>query len=74
MQKASVGRIVHFHRPGSADGLHKPAISPAIITEVVNEETQECCMTVFNPNGMYFNKVKFSEEPKPSHWSWPPKV
>ena len=73
-QKASVCRMVLYHRFGSPNGEHKPEPSPAVITKVLDEETQRCQLFVMNPNGLYFNDTPFSEEPKPGHWSWPPKV
>lgn len=73
-QKASIGRVVLYHRYGSPNGEHKPEPSPAIITKVLDEETQRCQLFVMNPNGLYFNDTPFSEEPKSGHWSWPPRV
>lgn len=74
MLKASVGRVVHYMRFGSPGGEHKPEISPAVVVKVNDEESQECQLFVMNPNGVYFNPTPFSEEPKPGHWSWPPRV
>lgn len=32
-------------------------------------------LAVLNPTGMFFNEnVPYSPEPKPGHWSWPPRV
>lgn len=72
--KPSIGRVVHYQRYGSPGGEHKPEPSPAIIVQVLNEESQQCQLAVFNPNGMYFNATPYSPEPKPGHWSWPPRV
>lgn len=73
-QKASIGRVVHYQKYGTPGGEHLSEPSPAIITKVLNEETQECQLFVMNPNGVYFNPTPFSSEPKPGHWSWPPRV
>ena len=73
-QKPSIGRIVHYQRYGSPGGEHKAEPSPAIVVKVLNEETMECQLVVFNPNGQYFNPTPYSETPKPGHWSWPPKI
>jgi hypothetical protein len=73
-QKASIGRTVHYGRYGSPGGEHLPEPSPAIITKVLDEETQECQLFVMNPNGLYFNPTPYSESPKPGCWSWPPRV
>lgn len=71
-QKPSVGRIVHYHSYGTPGGEFKPLPRAAIIASV--HENDECNVVVFNPEGLFFNRVKFSPEPKPGHWSWPPRV
>jgi hypothetical protein len=71
-QRPSICRIVLYHRHGSPDGSHKPEPSPAVITKV-EEDGTTCHLFVMNPNGMYFNRTPFSSEPKPGHWSWPPR-
>jgi hypothetical protein len=73
-QKPSIGRIVHYQRYGSPGGEHKAEPSPAVITQVIDETSQECMLFVMNPNGLYFNRTPYSPEPKPGHWSWPPRV
>lgn len=71
-QLPTVGRIVLYMRYGSPGGEHLPEMSPAIVVKVLNHETSECQLVVFNPNGMYYNPTPYSEEPKPGHWSWMP--
>lgn len=73
-QKPSVGRMVHYQAYGSPNGEHKSLPRAAIITEVEDDgETVGLC--VLNPTGQYFNRgTKFSHEPKPGHWNWPPRV
>lgn len=73
MEQPTIGRIVHYHRHGSPDGTHKAEPSPAVITAVW-DDVGTCQLFVMNPNGLYFNTTKYSEEPKPGHWSWPPRV
>ncbi len=73
-QKPSIGRVVHYQKYGTPGGEHKSEPSAAIITKVINEETKECQLFVMNPNGVYFNATPYSEEPKPGHWNWPPRV
>ena len=70
-QTPSIGRIVHYRRPGSADGKHKAETSPAIITEVYSND--DCQLTIFNPNGMYMARIPYAGDGhiKPSHWHWP---
>jgi type IV secretory pathway TrbF-like protein len=70
-KKASIGRVVLYCRHGSLNGTHLPEPSPAIITKVLNEETQESQLFVINPDGLYFNATEYSEELKPGYWSWP---
>lgn len=72
-QKPSIGRIVHYQKYGTPNGEHKPEPSPAVITKV-EEDGTTCHLFVMNPSGLYFNVTKFSEEPKPGHWNWPPIV
>lgn len=69
--KASIGRVVIYMKYGTPGGEHKAEPSPAIITKVINEDTQECQLFVMNPNGVYFNSCQYSEDPKPGCWSWP---
>lgn len=73
-QKPSIGRVVHYQKYGTPGGEHKSEPSAAIITKVINEETMECQLFVMNPNGVYFNATPYSDEPKPGHWNWPPRV
>lgn len=70
-KKASIGRVVNYMKYGTPGGEHKPEASPAIITKVLNEDTQECQLFVMNPNGVYFNATPYSKEPKGGSWSWP---
>lgn len=70
--KATIGRVVHYMKYGTPGGEHKAEPSPAIITKVINEETQECQLFVMNPNGVYFNPTPYAEEYTPGHWSWMP--
>lgn len=82
--KPSVGRIVHYQSYGTPGGEYLPMPRAAIITGVndprdpeyeaeYDEMTVSLC--VLNPTGMFFNtQVRYSEEPKPGHWSWPPRV
>lgn len=69
--KPTIGSIVHYQRYGTPGGEHKAEPSPAIITKVL--ENNECMLFVVNPSGLYFNQTPYSEEPKPGHWSWPPR-
>lgn len=35
----------------------------------------EVSVVIFNPTGLYFKEnLPYSDEPKPGHWSWPPRV
>lgn len=68
--KPSIGRIVHYMRYGTPGGEHKAEPSPAVITQVLDDEGT-CMLFVMNPSGLYFNKTPYSKEPKAGSWSWP---
>jgi len=73
----SVGRIVRYHSYGSPGGEFKPEPRAAIVTAVhdLTADGWVISLCAFNPTGMFFNQnVKYSRDPKPGHWSWPPKV
>ncbi|GAA0187990.1 hypothetical protein [Glutamicibacter creatinolyticus] len=77
----SIGRIVHYHSYGTPGGEYKPEPRAAIITQVhsfartFGDAGVHVGLCVLNPTGMFFNDdVPFSDEPKPGHWSWPPRV
>ena len=43
--------------------------------EEVSEYITGVSLAVLNPTGMFFNEsVPYSEQPKPGHWSWPPRA
>jgi hypothetical protein len=78
-QQPSIGRIVHYHSYGTPGGEYLPEPRAAIITEIVEDSDKVhapvVSLAVLNPTGMFFNQsVIYSEEPKPGHWSWPPRV
>lgn len=72
-QMPSVGRVVHYQSYGTPGGEYRPEPRAAIISEVQSEDLVG--LVVLNPTGLFFNRdVPFSEEPKPGHWNWPPRV
>lgn len=84
-QKPSVGRIVHYQAYGTPGGEYKSVPRAAIITEVgspdhaleFDREGQQTVvgLCILNPTGIFFNPaVRYSEEPKPGCWNWPPRV
>jgi hypothetical protein len=84
--KPSIGRIVHYHSYGTPGGEYLPEPRAAIITDVPELLPEQpnsgpegyvpaVHLAVLNPTGLFFNQnVHYSEEPKPGHWSWPPRV
>jgi hypothetical protein len=72
MQQPSIGRIVHYQAYGTPGGEHPSVPRAAVITDLHPEDEVTVC--VLNPSGIFFNRVKFSETPKPGHWNWPPFV
>ena len=74
-QKPSIGRVVIYNHPGSADGLHKPQQSPALVQKVNEDGTLEIVVfSVFG--GLFFNHniKQATDEDKASKWSWPERV
>ena len=69
--KPTVGRIVHYHSYGTPGGEFKSAPRAAVIAEVFDDD--ECAVVVFNPGGLFFNRCKYSADPTPGCWSWPPR-
>lgn len=74
-QTPSIGRIVHYHSYGTPGGEFVPEARAAVITGVNWAEEQRVHLAVLNPTGMFFNlDVRYSEDPQPGFWSWPPRV
>jgi len=71
--KPSIGRIVIYHHPGSADGGDKyPASqSPAIIQGVAADGTVR--LWVFGPKGLHTDEG-LKQGTGGREWSWPEKV
>jgi hypothetical protein len=69
----TIGRIVHYQSYGTPGGEFLPEPRAAIVAAVAEDGTT-CDIVVFNPSGLFFNRCPFSEEPKPGHWNWPPRV
>lgn len=79
VQRPSIGRIVIYNHPGSADGKYPPAKSPAVVQRVCLEnpnDTDEYTVDLFVMSvtgGIFFAKaIEYGEEG--SHWNWPPRV
>lgn len=77
--KPTIGRIVIYHHPGSADGRYAPQVSPAIIREVkeitppdTTHPQYECQLFVFGPKGQHQDWA--TEGTGPCQWSWPERV
>lgn len=72
--KPTIARMVHYHSYGTPGGEYMPEPRAAVITQVNDADTGEVALCVLNPTGLFFNTaVPYSEEPKPGHWSWPPR-
>lgn len=73
-QKPSVGRVVYYQAYGTPGGEY-PSVPRAAIVTQVNDEKGNVGLAVLNPTGLFFNTMTpYSAEPKPGHWSWPPRV
>lgn len=79
-QKPSVGRIVHYQAYGTPGGEYKSVPRAAVVTQVLEvapegAEGLSVGLCILNPTGQFFNTaVPYSSEPKPGHWSWPPRT
>ena len=69
--KPSIGRIVIYHHPGSADGKYPAVHSPAIIQNVA--EDNSCRLFVFGPKGQHMDDGLI-EGTGSCQWSWPERV
>lgn len=69
MQQPTIGRIVIYHHPGSADGKYAPQQSPAIIREVDLNVEGRVQIFVFGPKGQHQDWADYGTGP--SQWSWP---
>ena len=69
--KPSIGRIVVYNHPGSADGKYPPTQSPAIIQGVAPDGT--CRLWVFGPKGLHTDDG-LTQGDGPCQWNWPPRV
>lgn len=70
--KPTVGRVVYYHALGSADGKFPVGENrAAIITAVVDEQTEAVSLCVLNPTGMYFN-LKVEKGEGAGQWDWMP--
>lgn len=80
-QRPSIGRIVVYNHPGSADGKYPPMQSPAIIQKVYIAQSPkdgaQCdhvdLFVMSNTGGIFFAKT-IEQGDGPSEWNWPPRV
>jgi hypothetical protein len=67
----SIGRIVIYNHPGSADEKYPPSQSPAIIQKVFEDGSVD--LWVFGPKGLH-KDCQLRQGDGPSEWNWPPRV
>jgi hypothetical protein len=67
----SIGRIVIYHHPGSADGKYPPTHSPAIVQHVAEDGSVR--LWVFGPKGLHADDG-LTQGTGPCQWSWPERV
>ena len=72
----SIGRIVHaWGHPIGEHDAYDPQGPEAAVVVGLHEEEGLVDLFVMSSNGTFHqNRVKYSEKPKPYHWSWPPIV
>lgn len=77
----TVGRIVHYHPWVHEAPVKRPLA--ALITQVeplaahptADEEGWKVSLRIFSTaTDRWMEDALFSSEPKPGHWSWPPKA
>lgn len=83
MDKASVGRIVHYVAYGTPGGKFPAGVCrAAIVTEVGGplgggepDPGERVGICVTNPTGLYFNRgIPYDEAKRPGTWHWPERV
>lgn len=78
MAYIAIGRIVHYVSYGTPGGEFEPEHRAAIIAGIPDgpglQGDQVVDLVVFNPTGLFFNRVPFSAEPKGGTWHWPEHV
>jgi len=72
VQNPSIGRVVIYNHPGSADGKFGRMQSPAIIQRVNDDGSVELC--TFSVYGGFFFSHSVSQGDGPSQWNWPVRV
>lgn len=70
VKRVTMGRTVFYRHPGSADGTFAPRSSPAMVQEVLDEETGKCRLFIFGPKGQHLDEIEYGDGP--CQWSWPP--
>jgi hypothetical protein len=72
--KPSIGRIVRYVSYGTPGGEFAPEHRAAIIAgfQEADNDALVVDLVVFNPQGLFFNRVPYSAEPKGGTWHWPP--
>lgn len=67
----TIGRIVLYNHPGSADGTFPPSQSPALIHKVHNDACVD--LWVFGEHGFHKHNRTIQGD-GPCNWNWPPRV
>jgi hypothetical protein len=65
--------MVHYVAYGTPGGEFPSGVCrAATITEVNNQESEDCSILVMNPTGLFFNNhIRHDEGKKPGTWHWP---
>lgn len=71
VMKPSIGRIVVYNHPGSADGTYPPTQSPAIVQKANPDGTAH--LWVFGPKGLHIDGP-YIQGDGPCQWNWPARI
>ena len=72
--KPTIGHIVHYYSADDAQGACPGKTKAAVVTAVGSETIVD--LHVMPAREIPYTRVDvpFSDDPKPGHWTWPPRA